>query len=541
VTVYTTSRYIPTTSDVYDSGRNGSYDIFISKLDNSLSVSAPTASTNSATNITINSATLYGTVNANDRSTTAWFEYGLYSGLYDYSTSAKTISGTSDETISISISNLYAGTKYYYRIVAENDIGTTYGDEMYFTTLSDTSKPSGSISINSGNSYTNSANVTLKLSALDDVGITGYYISTSSSTPSTSSSGWTSISSTTNYSASISYTLDSGDGIKTIYVWYKDDASNISDTYDDSITLDTTLPEITITSPTANDTYSTTISVVSIWGNASDATSGIASITWSNNKGGSGTASGTTSWSISNIGLLVDAENIITVTATDNAGNSASDKITVTYSELTAAPTTTPTPTPTKLGALFGSVVDTEGKPIANATVFTDKGGYSAKNGSNGIYQLNDVAEGSYLLTALAEGYGSVSQAVTVTAGETTQADFTLLRAITIPTPVPSLSPSVNPAPSTTPTPVTSKGKIFGYVADETNSPVKKAKVRCKGKNSNYKEVVKTNKEGYFELNDLDADTYKITAKKKGYYKSIYNVNIETGEEKEIEIVLEEK
>ena len=212
-----------------------------------------------------------------------------------------------------------------------------------------------------------------------------------------------------------------------------------------------------------------------------------------------------------------------------------------------STPKTTPTPlviptsipTPTKLGALFGSVVDTDGKPIANATVSTDTGGYSTKTGSNGIYQLNDVAEGIYILTALAEGYGSVSQTVTVKAGETTQADFTLLRAATIPTPV--SSPSGNPIPSTTPTPVTSKGKIFGYVADETNSPVKKAKVRCKGKNSNYKEVVKTNKEGYFELNDLDADTYKITAKKKGYYKSIYNVNIETGEEKEIEMLLEEK
>ncbi|WP_347274635.1 SBBP repeat-containing protein [Candidatus Kuenenia sp.] len=423
VTGSTDSSNFPISSDGYDSSFNGgSYDIFVSKLDSDLSSSPPSVTTDSATDITINSTTLNGTVNANNRSTTVWFEYGLYTGLYDYSTSTKTISGSTDQAVSVDIYNLYAGTTYYYQIVAENEIGTTYGDEMSFTTLSDTTKPSGSISINNGNPYTNSANVTLKLSASDDVGITGYYISTNSSTPSSSSSGWTSISSTTNYSASILYTLDDGDGSKTIYVWYKDGAGNISDIYSDSIILDTTPPEITITSPTTNDTYSTTISVVSLWGNASDATSGIASIIWSNNQGGKGAASGTASWSISNIGLLVDVENVITVTAKDNAGNSASDTITVTYSE-----------------------------------------------------------------------------------------------------------------------PTTLEGKIFGYVMDEHNTFIASVKVTCKGKNTGVKVKGYTNKEGYFEFNNLDADTYKITAKQKGYYKSKYNVNLEEGEEKEIEIVLEEK
>ena len=557
VTGDTSQSNFPTTSGAYDTSYD-SRDGFISKLDGDLSASPPTVTTGNATNVSLTSTTLNGTVNANDRSTTVWFEYGLYSGLYDYSTSTKTVSGSSDQTISINISNLYADTKYYYRIVAESDVGTTYGDEMSFTTLSDTSKPSGSISINSGNDYTNSANVTIKLSASDDIGVTGYYISTSSSTPSSSSSGWTDISSTTNYSTTISYTLDGGDGVKTIYVWYKDDAGNVSDTYSDSITLDTTPPEINITSPTTNDTYSTTISVVSVWGNASDATGGISTVKWENNKGGSGTASGTTNWSISNIGLLVDAENIITVTATDNAGNSASDAITVTYSEPTTEPTATTTPTPiqaptsvviptntptptqAKVGVITGTVVDTEGKPIANATVLTDRGRYSAKTGSDGLYQLNGVAEGDYTLTAFAEGYGSVSQTVTVKAGETTQADFTLLRAATIPSPVPS--PTINPIPSTTPTPaIASKGKIFGYVTDEYSTPVKSAKVRCKGKNTGIKVKMNTDKQGYFEFNNLDADTYKIVAKKKGYYKSKYTVNLKDGEEKEIEMVLEEK
>ena len=94
---------------------------------------------------------------------------------------------------------------------------------------------------------------------------------------------------------------------------------------------------------------------------------------------------------------------------------------------------------------------------------------------------------------------------------------------------------------STEPPTTSLTGKIFGYVVDENNTSIESAKVRCKGKSSNYKEVIKTDKEGYFEFNNLDADSYKINAAKKGYYKSKYNVNLDEAEEKEIEIVLEEK
>ena len=54
-------------------------------------------------------------------------------------------------------------------------------------------------------------------------------------------------------------------------------------------------------------------------------------MTWSNDKGGSGTASGTTNWSISGISLS-SGDNVITVTVTDGANNVGTDTITVTYS-----------------------------------------------------------------------------------------------------------------------------------------------------------------------------------------------------------------
>jgi hypothetical protein len=54
-------------------------------------------------------------------------------------------------------------------------------------------------------------------------------------------------------------------------------------------------------------------------------------VTWTNSRGGSGTATGTTSWSASGIALQ-SGSNVITVTARDAAGNSGTDMLAVTYS-----------------------------------------------------------------------------------------------------------------------------------------------------------------------------------------------------------------
>ena len=98
-------------------------------------------------------------------------------------------------------------------------------------------------------------------------------------------------------------------------------------------TPDTTAPTISITLPTAEDTYATSSSTLNFSGTASDETagSGLKEVTWSSSQGGSGTATLTDStWSLSNI-TLVSGTNTITVTATDNAGNSSADSLTVTY------------------------------------------------------------------------------------------------------------------------------------------------------------------------------------------------------------------
>jgi hypothetical protein len=89
---------------------------------------------------------------------------------------------------------------------------------------------------------------------------------------------------------------------------------------------DTTGPTLKIVTP-STASYSTTLASLNFTGTASD-TSGVASVTWSTNTGGSGTASGTTQWTAA-IPLLVGSNQVI-IRATDTAGNVSWRSVTVT-------------------------------------------------------------------------------------------------------------------------------------------------------------------------------------------------------------------
>ena len=94
---------------------------------------------------------------------------------------------------------------------------------------------------------------------------------------------------------------------------------------------DLTPPSVTITQPTNQPTFATqTTPLTTLAGTCSDNVA-VSSVTWSNNLGGSGTATGTTSWSVPLINLAVGV-NVITVTCTDSSSNTAQDTLTVTYS-----------------------------------------------------------------------------------------------------------------------------------------------------------------------------------------------------------------
>jgi hypothetical protein len=103
--------------------------------------------------------------------------------------------------------------------------------------------------------------------------------------------------------------------------------------------LDTTAPALSITTPTAGTVYITTTASLTVGGTASDNV-GVTQVTWSNDRGGSGIASGSTAWSATV--TLQPGANVITATARDAANNVASDTLTITYNP-PAGPPAVPT------------------------------------------------------------------------------------------------------------------------------------------------------------------------------------------------------
>lgn len=96
--------------------------------------SAPIASTNGATNINQNSATLNGLINPNNSATTYWFEYGTNYSLGQSVGNQSIGSGSSAQNVSYTIYGLNQNTIYYYRVTAQNSYGTTQGQILSFTT-----------------------------------------------------------------------------------------------------------------------------------------------------------------------------------------------------------------------------------------------------------------------------------------------------------------------------------------------------------------------------------------------------------------------
>ena len=135
--------------------------------------------------------------------------------------------------------------------------------------------------------------------------------------------------------ASVAYTydyldrltkLDYGNGSVISYTY--DRAGNRL-TYSAVAPGDTNSPVIAVTSPTSDSSFSTNIATVNLSGSASD-NIGVTLVTWANDRGGIGTASGTTNWIISGVHLQKGA-NVITVTTWDSAGNNTPITLTVTY------------------------------------------------------------------------------------------------------------------------------------------------------------------------------------------------------------------
>lgn len=115
----------------------------------------------------------------------------------------------------------------------------------YFNLTLDTTGPQNvAVVINSGAAKTASTTVTLAITT-DDVDTTGYQMKIwgIASAANEADASWET------FQASKQVVLSSGDGSKTVYVKLRDDVHNVSSSASDSITLDTTVPVVTVTGP----------------------------------------------------------------------------------------------------------------------------------------------------------------------------------------------------------------------------------------------------------------------------------------------------
>lgn len=115
----------------------------------------------------------------------------------------------------------------------------------YFNLTLDTTAPSGvTLSINSGAEYTTSTAVTLAIGCSDE-STTGYQMKIwgINGAATEDAASWET------FQTSKAVTLATGDGQKTVSIKVRDDVHNESATVTDKITLNTTVPTVTITGP----------------------------------------------------------------------------------------------------------------------------------------------------------------------------------------------------------------------------------------------------------------------------------------------------
>jgi len=150
-------------------------------------------------------------------------------------------------------------------------------------------------------------------------------------------------------------------------------------------------------------------------------------------------------------------------------------------------------------GAIGGRVTDAgSGLPVAGATVAA--GTKTATTDASGQYTIGEVPQGSHTVTASATGYSSSSQTVSVTAGQTSTANFALAK---LPSP----------------------GSIAGKVTDAADgSPIAGAVVSCDGVS------VTSNSDGEFVISNLSQGVYAVTASASGYTDASQTVEVLAGQ-----------
>jgi parallel beta-helix repeat protein len=297
----------------------------------------------------------YTTSTAVDLSGTASDDIEVMSVTWSNAATGASGTATGTTTWDIAHISLDSGSNVI-TVTSHDNSGLTGTDTI--TVIRDNANPVCTITIPAVDPYyTNSAAVSLSGTASDNtevIGVTWINAATGESGTAPGTTSW----------AISGITLNAGSNL--IHVNSTDAAGNHGI---DTITVvrDNTAPTCTITSPTSLATYNTATSTTNLGGTSSDDIL-IAQVSWKNMAtGSSGTASGTTTWSIAGISLNAGG-NLIYVNSTDEAGNQGSDTISVIRDSV--APTCAIT-SPTSLSTynIAASTIDLGGTASDNIAV----------------------------------------------------------------------------------------------------------------------------------------------------------------------------
>ncbi len=184
-------------------------------------------------------------------------------------------------------------------------------------------------------------------------------------------------------------------------------------------------PVIEITGPSRNSTFEVSASAIELAGTASDG-GGIVRVTWRNDRGGAGEATGTSAWTIPNIALASGA-NVITITGEDTSGNLVEDSITVvaTLPDVASPSVLVTGPSPddevsveTETIVLSGTCADDVGVTGVTWTDATGRAGVAQVDG--GAWSISELA--------LAAGANRITVTATDGAGNSGSDAVTILR-----------------------------------------------------------------------------------------------------------------
>ena len=157
----------------------------------------PVVHTLAATNVSVSTSTLNGTINPNGWPVMYHFDYGTTTSFGDTTSSQSAGSGSSTIPVNANISGLSQGTQYFFRLVGKTSSATYYGDTLNFTTI----LPSLTVTPPNQNVGTPS-------------GVTKFLVTSNVSWTVTSGSSWCTV-------------TNSGTGTDTIFAVYEDNTTII--------------------------------------------------------------------------------------------------------------------------------------------------------------------------------------------------------------------------------------------------------------------------------------------------------------------------